>query len=517
MTSAPAASAASGGDETLNRRMITVSVMLATTVVILDMTIATIALPHMQGGLGATQDQISWVMTTYFMMQAITMSATGWLAGRLGRKRLFIGALAGFAVFSILAGNATSIEEIMIFRSLQGMFSAPIIPISQALMLDSYPRERHAQAMSIWGMGVMLAPVMGPVVGGWLTDEYSWRWVFYLSMPFSILGILGALLFIRESPKNLDRKFDVFGFTMLALALAGTQFLLDRGESEGWFGSDLIIVTAAIAILSLYMFVVHSATTKNPFISPGMLKDRNFMIGLGFMFLLGVLVLSMNVLMPLFLQNLRGFPILTAAMVMMPRGLGSLFGLILAGRLSGRMDPRIQIALGFASTAYSAYLFSTFTPDVGIWAFIFAAFFNGIGIGMIFVPLTAVSFWTLPVSLRTEASTFTSLMRNYGSGIGVSIVMTVLSRTQSTSHAYMAERTNPYSEAMQAPWLPEQWDILTADGLGMLNVEVNRQALALGFLNDFTLIMVGALISVPLVFLLARSRDDKPEPAGVAE
>jgi DHA2 family multidrug resistance protein len=304
---------------------------------------------------------------------------------------------------------------------------------------------------------------------------------------------------------------------MLALALAGTQFLLDRGESEGWFGSDLIIVTAAIAILSLYMFVVHSATTKNPFISTGMIKDRNFMIGLGFMFLLGVLVLSMNVLMPLFLQNLRGFPILTAAMVMMPRGLGSLFGLILAGKLSGRMDPRTQIALGFASTAYSAYLFSTFTPDVGIWAFIFAAFFNGIGIGMIFVPLTAVSFWTLPVSLRTEASTFTSLMRNYGSGIGVSIVMTVLSRTQSTSHAYMAERINPYSEAMQAPWLPEQWDILTNDGLAMLNVEVNRQALALGFLNDFTLIMVGALISVPLVFLLARSRDDKPEPAGVAE
>ena len=511
MTSASAA-AASGPDDLLNRRMITASVMMATTVVILDMTIATIALPHMQGGLGATQDQVSWVMTTYFMMQAITMSATGWLAGRLGRKRLFIGALAGFAACSILSGNATSIEEILIFRALQGMFSAPIVPISQALMLDSYPRERHAQAMSIWGMGVMLAPVMGPVVGGWLTDEYSWRWVFYLSMPFSILGILGAIVFIRESPKNLDRKFDIFGFLMLALALAGLQFLLDRGESEGWFGSDLIIVTAATALLAAYLFVVHSATTRNPFISPSILKDRNYMIGLGFMFLLGVLVLSMNVLMPLFLQNLRGYPILTAAMVMMPRGLGSLFGLILAGKLSGKMDPRIQIALGFASTAYSAYLFSTFTPDVGIWAFIFAAFFNGIGIGMIFVPLTAVCFWTLPVDLRTEASTFTSLLRNYGSGIGVSIVMTVLSRTQSTSHAYMTEGINPYNDAMQAPWLPEQWNILTLDGLAMLNVEINRQALALGFLNDFTLITIGAVISVPLVFLLTRSRKDKPNP-----
>ncbi|MEC8531677.1 MAG: MFS transporter, partial [Pseudomonadota bacterium] len=202
------------------RNMVTASVMMATTVVIIDMTIATIALPHMQGGLSASQDQVSWVMTTYFMMQAITMSATGWLAGRFGRKKLYIFSLIGFAICSVLSGNATSIEEIMIYRGLQGMFSAPVVPISQALMLDSYPRERHAQAMSIWGMGVMFAPVMGPVIGGWLTDEYSWRWVFYVSMPFSLLGILGAIFFIRETPKNLERRFDIFGFIALAIALA---------------------------------------------------------------------------------------------------------------------------------------------------------------------------------------------------------------------------------------------------------------------------------------------------------
>ena len=417
--------------EAFKRNMVTASVMMATTVVIIDMTIATIALPHMQGGLSASQDQVSWVMTTYFMMQAITMSATGWLAGRFGRKKLFIFSLIGFAICSVLSGNATSIEEIMIYRGLQGMFSAPVVPISQALMLDSYPRERHAQAMSIWGMGVMFAPVMGPVIGGWLTDEYSWRWVFYVSMPFSLLGILGAIFFIRETPKNLERRFDIFGFIALAIALAATQFMLDRGEGEGWFGSDLIVATAVIIGLALYLFVAHSTTTKNPFITPAILTDRNYMLGLFFMFLLGILVLSMNVIMPLFLQNARGYPILTAALVMMPRGLGSLFGLILAGKLSGRMDPRLQIAIGFASTAYSAWLFSTFTTDVGIWMFVFAAFFNGIGIGLIFVPLTAVSFWTLAEHLRTEASTFTSLFRNYGSGIGVSIVISVLSRTQS--------------------------------------------------------------------------------------
>ena len=498
---------ASGGrTEAFQRNMITASVMMATTVVIIDMTIATIALPHMQGGLSASQDQVSWVMTTYFMMQAITMSATGWLAGRFGRKHLYILSLVGFAVCSVLSGNATSIEEIMIYRGLQGMFSAPVVPISQALMLDSYPRDRHAQAMSIWGIGVMFAPVMGPVIGGWLTDEYSWRWVFYVSMPFSLLGILGAILFIRETPKNLERKFDWFGFTALAIALAATQFLLDRGESEGWFDSDLIITTGVIVALAFYLFVAHSATTKNPFISLGILKDRNYMLGLLFMFLLGVLVLSMNVIMPLFLQNARGYPILTAALVMMPRGLGSLFGLVLAGQLSGKMDPRLQIAIGFASTAYSAWLFSTFTTDVGLWAFIFAAFFNGIGIGLIFVPLTAVSFWTLPVDLRTEASTFTSLFRNYGSGIGVSIVISVLSRTQSTSHAYLAERTNPYNEVMKEPHLPLQWDIFTAEGLRLLDAEVTRQAMAIGFLNDFKLIFIGAMISVPLVMLLSRPK-----------
>ncbi len=507
MTSlAPAATARS---EDFQRKMVTLSVMMATTVVIIDMTIATIALPHMQGGLSASQDQVSWVMTTYFMMQAITMSATGWLAGRLGRKWLYLAALVGFAVCSILSGTATSIEEIMIYRGLQGMFSAPVVPISQALMLDAYPREKHAQAMSIWGIGVMFAPVMGPVIGGWLTDEYSWRWVFYVSMPFALLGFVGGLLFIRETPKDMERKFDLFGFMALAIALAATQFLLDRGESEGWFDSNLILGTAVIVALSFYLFVVHSATTRNPFISPEILKDRNYMLGLVFMFMLGVLVLSMNVIMPLFLQNARGYPILTAALVMMPRGLGSLFGLVLAGKLSGKMDPRLQIAIGFASTGYSAWLFSTFTTDVGIWAFIFAAFFNGIGIGLIFVPLTAVSFWTLLPSLRTEASTFTSLLRNYGSGIGVSIVISVLSRSQSTSHAYMTERASPYNEIMQSTALPSQWDIFSVDGLRLLDAEIGRQALAIGFLNDFYLILIGSIIVVPMVMLLTRGENDK--------
>lgn len=505
-------SAPSGEVDGLNRVMITISVMLATTVIILDMNIAAIALPHMQGGLSANQDQISWVMTIYFMMQATTMSATGWLAGRLGRKRLFVGTLIGFTVCSMLSGSADSIPEIMVYRGLQGMFSAAVVPISQALMLDSYPRERHPQALAIWGMGVMFAPVMGPVIGGWLTDEYSWRWVFYVSMPFAALAILGALAFIRETPRNRERRFDWFGFICIGLSLAGLQFMLDRGEGEGWFESDFILLNAAIVCLAFYLFITHSLTTDNPFISRGIFADRNFVLGLLFMFLLGALVLSMNVIMPLFLQNSRGFPILTAALVMMPRGLGTLFGLTLAGRLANMVDPRAVIILGFSCVAYSAWLLSTFTTDVGIWDFVIAAFFNGIGIGAIWVPLTTVSFWTLPPHYRTEASTLTSLFRNYGSGIGVSVVISVLTRSQSTAHSHLAGRVTPYAESMQAPHLPSQWDIFSNDGLMALQSEISRQALSIGFLNDFNLIFYGAMISIPLVILMARGRTSVARP-----
>ena len=491
--------------EGLNRAMITVSVMMATTVIIMDMSIASIALPHMQGGLSANQDQISWVMTIYFMMQGITMSATGWLAGRIGRKRLYIGTLIGFTVCSMLSGSAESIPEIMFYRGLQGMFSAPVVPISQALMLDSYPRERHASALAIWGMGVMFAPVMGPVIGGWLTDEYSWRWVFYVSMPFAALGVIGAIAFIRETPKDRERRFDWLGFICLGLTLAGIQFLLDRGEVEGWFDSNFIIGIVAVIGLSFYLFLAHSLTTDNPFITRSIFADRNFVLGLIFMFLLGVLVLSMNVIMPMFLQNSRGLPILTAALIMMPRGLGTLFGLVFAGRAANIIDPRAVIIFGFACVACSAWMLAGFTNEVGIVDFAIAAFVNGIGIGAIWVPLTTVSFWTLPTHLRTEASTLTSLLRNYGSGIGISVVVSVLSRSRATTHAYLAERASPYADAMQDPWLPSQWDIYTNEGLMALQAEVSRQALAVGFLNDFNLIFYGALFSIPLVMLMVRS------------
>lgn len=475
--------------------------MMATTVVILDQTIASIALPHMQGGLSANQDQIGWVMTTYFMAQAITTACTGWIAGRLGRRRTYLIALVGFSVFAMLSGSATSLTEIMIYRTIQGMFSAPVIPISQSLILDSYPRERHGEALAVWGTGVMFAPVMGPVVGGWLTDGWGWEWVFYVGVPFAGLALLTGWSSMKETAIDRDRRFDWFGFTCLAVALASLQLMLDRGEFKGWFSSEEILIELVLVLLGLYLFVVHTATTKNPFISRTILRDRNIMLGLIFMWLLGICVLSMNVILPLFMQNLRGFPVLTAGLIMVPRGLGTFVALLLAGWIVKHIDGRFVIALGFGCVAWSSWQFSTFTPDVGIWLFMSTVTFNGLGIGFIFVPLTTIAFETLPPEYRTEGSTLTSLARNYGSGMGISIVVSVLSRTSTISRAEMVEQITPYHEGTTSS-LPPAWSLNSPEGLAALERVVEKEAQVIGFLNDFYLIAIASAVVIPLIFFL---------------
>ena len=510
MTSAAGADRAGSGFE---RLMVTVAAMMATTVVILDMTIASIALPHMQGSLGANQDQIAWVMTIYFVSQAISTACTGWIAGRIGRKRTYIIALGGFMFFSVLSGGATSLQEILIYRACQGALSAPVIPISQALMLDSYPPERHGQALAIWGTGVMFAPVMGPVVGGYLTDHYGWPYIFFVGIPFALVGMALSMVYIRETIAASTRRFDVFGFIALACALAAMQLMLDRGELKGWFDSPEIIIEAAIVILGLYIFVVHSLTTDNPFISRGILTDRNLALGLVFMFLLGVCVLALNVLLPMFLQMLRGLPILTAGLVMAPRGVGTVISLMMAGWLVRHMDGRLVTAFGFACVALSSYQLSTFSADVELMDVTIAAFLNGLGIGFVWVPLTVIAFETLPQQLRTEASTLTSLARNYGSGVGVSIVVAILSRTRSVSYGELAERVNPYSEAARAPYLPHQWSLTSEAGRMALDGEILRQAQAIGFANDFYALFIAALVTIPLLVFL-RTRGPAKRAAG---
>ncbi len=511
-----AQSGAADASPAIHRGMVTVVAMMATTVVLTDQTIAAIALPHMQGGLSTSQDQISWVMTTYFMAQAITMASTGWITGRIGRKRTYLGSLIGFTICAILSGSATSLPEILIYRALQGVFSAPVIPISQALMLDSYPPEKHGKAIAIWGVGVVFAPVMSPMLGGWLTEDYGWQWVFYLSVPFAAFSVIAGAAAIRETTLDLERRFDWTGFIALGLALSAFQLMLDRGELKGWFDSPEIIIEAVLVGLGLYLFVAHSLTADHPFISPALFRDRNMVLGLFFMLLLGIFVLSMNVLLPLFLQNIRGFPVLTAGLIMAPRGLGSMMSLALAGWLVKHFDSRLIIAAGFGSVAYSSWLLSTFTLDVGIWDFVFAVYFNGFGVGLIWVPLTALSFETLAPRYRTEGSTLTSLFRVYGAGIGISIMVSVLSRTSAITHSQLSENITPYNRLMQTPFLPEHWDLGTAVGRLALDGEIARQAATIGFLNDFYLLFIGAALSMPLVMLLRTSGPASKRAAAAA-
>jgi len=493
----------------VHRGFIMLSVMMATTLVILDQTIASIALPHMQGGLSTSRDQIGWVMTTYFMTQAVSMASTGWLVGRFGRKRVFLTALTGFGVCALLSSNSASLSEILLWRGIQGAFSAPVIPISQSLILDSYPRERHGQALALWGLGVIFAPVMGPVVGGWLTDSYGWRWVFLVGAPFAAVALFTAVVFIRESAVDRQRRFDWIGFTAIGLALVSLQLVLDRGELKGWFDSTEIVIEVGVVVLGLYVLVVHMLTTDRPIVSPAIFADRNMSLGLTFMFLLGCSVLSLNVILPMFMQNLRGFPVLTAGLVMAPRGLASSVALLLAGYLVRRIDGRFLIAIGFASVAYSSWLFSTFTPDVSIEHFVIATVFNGLGIGFIWVPLTTFAFATLDPRHRTEASTLTSLMRNYGSGVGISVVIAVLSRTSAIAHSELIEFASPYNDMMVAPFLPPSWSLATPEGRATFEQLIARQAEAIGFVNDFTLVAVMAAASIPLVLLLSRGRSGR--------
>src|SRR5499425_2572830 len=374
-----------------NRVMVTICAMVATLMQALDNTIANVALPYMQGSLSATLDQITWVLTSYVVAAAIMTAPVGWLAARFGRKNLFLACVGGFTVASMLCGIADSLAQMVVFRLLQGMFGAALVPLSQATMLDSYPREQHGSAMALWGVGVMVGPILGPTLGGYLTDVYDWRWVFLINLPFGILAFLGILGFVPETKRDRERPFDFFGFAMLSLGIGALQLMLDRGETKGWFGSPEIIIEAALAGLGLYLFLVQMMTAERPFLEPRLFKDRNLVVGLLFIFVVGIVLLATLALMPPFLQTLMGYPVITTGLVLAPRGVGTMIAMILVGRLVGRTDARLLMLGGLTLTALSLWEMAGFTTDVSEWAIIRTGVVQGLGLGFIFVPLSALA------------------------------------------------------------------------------------------------------------------------------
>jgi DHA2 family multidrug resistance protein len=484
------------------RGMITVSIMLATVMQALDVTIANVALPHMQGTLSATQDQIAWVLTSYIVAAAIMTPPTGFLAARFGRKRLFVVTVTGFTIASMLCGAATSLTELVVFRLLQGAFGAGLVPLSQAVLLDTYPREQHGSAMAIWGVGVMVGPILGPTLGGYLTELYNWRYVFYINLPFGILALLGLLAFVPETEKDAGRPFDWFGFTLLSLAIGALQLMLDRGETLDWFGSREILLEAVLAGLCFYMFVVHMMTAPRPFLEPRLFQDRNLVTGLCFIFIIGIILLATLALLPPFLQNLMGYPVITTGYVLAPRGVGTMIAMLVVGSLIRRFDVRLLILCGLLLTAFSLFEMAAFTADVSTSAIVRTGLVQGLGLGFIFVPLSTITFATLEPRFRTEATAMFSLMRNLGSSIGISIVVTLLAQNTQVNHASLAAHVTPYNPALQIPSVTAFWDITDAAGLGALNGEVTRQAATIAYLNDFTLMMYVTLFALPLLLLL---------------
>ncbi len=509
--------AAPADTQSRRRGLVTVSVMLATIMQALDTTIANVALPHMQGAMGATQDQISWVLTSYIVAAAIFMPLTGILTARLGRKRVFMAAVVGFTLTSMLCGAAQSLTQIVLFRLLQGVFGASLVPLSQAVLLDTYPRERHGSAMALWGVGVMVGPILGPSLGGWLTESYNWRWVFYINLPFGLLAWFGLAAFVQETPIDRGRRFDLLGFALLSLGIGALQMMLDRGESLDWFASREVTAEALLAGAALYLFVAHMFTHAHPFIEPGLFKDRNFSVGLLFIFLIGIILLATMALLPPFMQNLMGYPVCDVGYLLAPRGVGTMLAMMMVGRLAGRVDVRYQIFAGLALTSLSLWEMTRFTMDITGWDIVRTGFIQGLGLGFIFVPLSTITFATLAPRYRNEGTALFSLMRNIGSSIGISVVITYLAQRTQANHATLASDLNPFSLRLRGAIEAGAFDLNSPAGLAALNGEVTRQAATLAYLQDFRLMMWVTLAALPLIALLRKpARPAAPEAVHAA-
>ena len=494
--------------------MITISIMMATIMQALDTTIANVALPHMQGSLNATQEQASWVLTSYIVAAAIMTAPTGILAARLGRKKLFMICIVGFTVASMLCGAAQSLPEMVAFRILQGIFGAGLVPLSQAVLLDINPPEKHGQAMALWGVGIMLGPIMGPALGGYLTENFDWRWVFYINVPIGIMALLGIMAFMPETEKT-NRRFDIFGFVLLSVFIGALQMGLDRGQNEDWLSSPEIIAEFVLSGLCIYLFVIHILTKEHAFLDPQMFKDKNFSASLIFIFVIGVILLATMALLPPYLESMMDYPAIEIGLVLAPRGIGTMAAMMLVGRLIGKIDARYLIFFGLVLTAWSLWDMSLFTPSLPQWLIIKTGLIQGFGMGFVFVPLSTLAYSTLAAQYRNDAAAIFSLVRNIGSSIGISIMIALLSRNTQINHAELGAHLLPYGATAKSI---EQITSAIAGtnataGLVYLNNMVTQQAAAIAYLYDFRLMAGVVVISMPLLFLIkGQKRQSKAGP-----
>jgi MFS transporter, DHA2 family, multidrug resistance protein len=488
------------------RMLVTVCAMTATIMQALDTTIANVALPYMQGSLSASLDQINWVLTSYIVAAAIMTAPIGWLADRFGRKKLFITCVAGFTVASFLCALAQNIEQMVLFRLLQGMAGAALVPLSQAVLLDSYTVEERGSAMAIWGIGVMLGPIMGPTLGAWLTDNYSWHWVFLINLPIGVITVIGMLVFMQETHRHEHLKFDWFGFLALAIGIGALQLLLDRGEQVGWFGAQEIWIEMIVSVAGFYYFFAHSLTTPEPFVRFEMFKDRNFVSGCVFMAVIGVVLFGTMALITPFMQILLGYPIQTAGFLLGSRGVGTLLTMMAAPRLMKMVESRYLILAGLLLSGGTLYAMTGFSLDTTQYTIVTVSIVQGVGLGLLFVPITAVAFSTLPGDMRNGGAAITTLVRNIGSSVGISMVIANLTDKTTEMHARLGEAVTPFNDALQMPDVAAHLDTHSELGRALLDAIVSKQAAMIAYLNDYKLLMVLTLAMVPLVLMIGTSK-----------
>ena len=496
-------------EQVKNRGLITLSIMLATIMQTLDSTIANVALPHMQGSLSATQDQITWVLTSYIVAAAIATPATGWLCDRFGRKQIFLVAVAGFTGASALCGLSESLLQIVIARLLQGVFGAALVPLSQATLLDINPRERQGQAMAMWGMGVMVGPIIGPTLGGWLTEDYNWRWVFFINLPIGAIAFFGIVTFMRETVSGIHARFDWFGFTTLSLAIGLLQLFLDRGEIVDWFSSTEIRIEAVGALIAAVFFVAHTWSAGiGSFFDTRVMRDRNYVSGVLVIFVIGLVMYATRALLPPMLQQLMNYPVVTTGLLLAPSGLGTMMSMMIAGRVVRKIDLRAIMLLGFALTIFSLWQMTDYTLVLSESDIVWPGFIQGLGLGFIFVPLSTVTFSTLVAELRPAGTSIYSLSRNVGSSIGISVVQTLFTRNTQTAHAALSEHFSPLNPMLSGV------DMTNPSVLAGLDVEVSRQAAMISYVDDFYFMMILTMLTLPLILMIRPIKSRAaPDPA----
>lgn len=494
----------------VSRGLISITVMLTTIMVILDMTIVNVALPDMMGALGATSDQITWVLTSYIVVEAIMIPLTGFLVTLFGRKRLMLVSVAGFVIASALCGQANSLTEMIVFRLMQGLFGASVVPLSQSVMVDTFPKEERGKAMAFWGIGIMLGPILGPTLGGYITEHLNWRWVFYINLPVGVLNLLMVWTLLQNETGHRV-KADWLGALFMAVGIGSLQLMLDQGNQKNWFDSGLIQTLAIISVLALLYFLFRSWKRQDSIVKLQLLQDRNLATACFMMFVFGLGLFGTIALQPIMLENLFNYNAETTGLVMAPRGLASMAGMFLVSRLINRVDLRLIIFSGFIFSSSGTWLLSQMNLQAAETNFIWNGLIQGFGLGMIFVPLSTLAYETLSKEQTSQAAGIYNLARTIGSSVGISVATAILSYADHMSRTGLSAHITSTNPAV-SQWLATQGMSLQSPlAVSTLTGEVQRQALMVAFNDTFWVVMLSFLALAPLLLLIRRP---KPAEAG---